>query len=167
MSNRISLIHENCLRETLQITRSVKIVRLENLALYFFLFCRSYCQTQEIRGKTVYTRTIAFNITADTYSKTSSDEYETPLQYQLKLYLEREHERMREGERDTVSDIILCLDFLHSLGGITHYVSSITLGAMEYSVKKVQVRIGLTHKPSSRKGLFVCVCVCVSVCVCV
>ena len=34
MANRISLIRENCFRETLQITRSVKIVYLENLALY-------------------------------------------------------------------------------------------------------------------------------------
>ena len=32
--NRISLIRENCFRETLQITPFVKIVRLENLALY-------------------------------------------------------------------------------------------------------------------------------------
>lgn len=122
---------------------------------FFSFFYRSYCQTQEIRGKTVYTRTIAFNITADIYSKTFSDDYETPFQYQLKLHLEREHERMAEGERDSVSDTILCLDFLHSLGGITHYISSITLGAMEYSVKKMQVRMGLTHKPQDTEGLIV------------
>ena len=34
VANRISLIRENCFRETLQITRSAKIVCLENLALY-------------------------------------------------------------------------------------------------------------------------------------
>ena len=34
MGNRISLIRENCFRETVQITRSAKIVCLENLALY-------------------------------------------------------------------------------------------------------------------------------------
>ena len=48
---------------------------------------------------------------------------------------------MGEKERAHVSKMGLCLDFLHSLGGITHYISSITLGAMEYSVKKVQVYI--------------------------
>ena len=34
MANKISLICENCFRETLQITQSEKIVHLENLALY-------------------------------------------------------------------------------------------------------------------------------------
>ena len=34
MGNRFSLIRENCFHETLQITRSTKIVHLENLVLY-------------------------------------------------------------------------------------------------------------------------------------
>ena len=88
----------------------------------------------------MYTRTIAFNITADTYTQSDpNNEYETLFQHQLKLHLEREHGRMQAEERNGASDTSLCLDFLHSLGGVTHYVSSITLGAMEYSVKKVQV----------------------------
>ena len=97
---------------------------------------RSYCLTQEIRGKTVYTRTIAFNIIPDTYCSPSDD---TPFQQQLKLHLEWAYGKTRGEERNGASDVSLCLDFLHSLGGITHYISSITLGAMEYSVKKVQV----------------------------
>ena len=83
---------------------------------------------------------MAFNITPDTHSQESdARDYETPFQYQLKRYLEQEHEKMREEERNSASDASLCLDFLHSLGGVTHYISSITLGAMEYSVKRVQV----------------------------
>ena len=102
---------------------------------------RSYCLTQEIRGKTVYTRTIAFNITAHTYSNSSSsdDDDDTPFQRHLKLHLERAYEGTGREERNAASDVSLCLEFLHTLGGVTHYVSSITLGAMEYSVKKVQV----------------------------
>ena len=91
----------------------------------------------------MYTRTVSFSITADDTQKgdeeNETNDYETPFQYQLMLYLERGYKRMRDVERNRANDMRLCLEFLHSLGGITHYVSSITLGAMEYSVKKVQV----------------------------
>ena len=99
-------------------------------------FGRSYYQTQQIRGKTVYTRTVAFKIMPDIYARTTSV-HESPFQQQLKLHLERERETVEEW--NAAWEVGVCLDFLRSLGGITHYVSSITLGAMEYSVKKVQV----------------------------
>ncbi|CAI8033097.1 hypothetical protein GBAR_LOCUS18673, partial [Geodia barretti] len=76
---------------------------------------RSYCLTQEIRGKTVYTRTIAFNIHAHTYSKSgSSDDNDTPFQRHLKLHLERAYEETRQEERNAASDVSLCLEFLHT-----------------------------------------------------
>ena len=84
---------------------------------------------------------MSFNITPDTYSwESDAQDHETAFHYQLKCYLEQEHGKMREEERNGASDVSLCLDFLHSLGGVTHYISSITLGAMEYSVKRVQVK---------------------------
>ena len=42
----MSLIRENCFRETLQITRSAKIVCLENLVLYSILTCNSGCNSR-------------------------------------------------------------------------------------------------------------------------
>jgi len=91
-----------------------------------------------MRGKTVSTRTISFPVSV-VCAHEGTEELKTlhsPFQCQLKKHMELG--RQREETNDTK----LCLDFLHKLGGITHYISSITLGAMEYSVDKVQVRMG-------------------------
>ena len=109
-------------------------IQCSSLLLY-----RSYCLTQEIRGKTVYTRTVAFNITADVYFKFFPEDNDTLFQRHLKQHLDRAYGGTEGVERNAATDESLCLDFLHTLGGVTHYISSITLGAMEYSVKKVQV----------------------------
>ena len=113
-------------------------------------------------AKTVYTRTLSFKITAATraqghetrtakedYSQQSMQEWEKDkavgeqdslFEWQLKSYLAQEQGNLsRAGVREIATDTAVCSKFLSSLGGLTHYVSSVTLGAMEYSVKKSQV----------------------------
>ena len=121
---------------------SVSITQSRLLSPYLYRYsllphCRSKSKLTVMKGKTVSTRTISFPITA-VNAHEGTEEVKTlhsPFQCQLERHMELE--RQREESNDTK----LCLDFLHKLGGITHYISSITLGAMEYSVYEVQVRM--------------------------
>lgn len=101
---------------------------------------RSQTDIQIIRGKTVSTRTIAFKIKWEGGKKTRFEQH-------LEHYLEREKGLQQEQK----SEAELCYEFLKSLGGITHYISSVTLGAMEYSVQRLQVA-GAGGKVNSRAG---------------
>ena len=108
---------------------------------------RSHCRSCSMKGTTILTRMISFEIgsspcgvdavdggdkildvAADTRSK-----FEKRLHQWVKARSE-ESDLEADHEYDDKTNAY-CREFLESLGGATHYASSITLGAMSYKVK--------------------------------
>ena len=96
--------------------------------------------TQIIEGTTVATRTIGFRVSLPS----DCTEFENDLD---KWVRERGSKEGGKYQETTNSD---CREFLVAHGGITHYVSSITLGAMKYRTKTTKSK---TVSYSGKAGL--------------
>ena len=119
---------------------------------------RSLNQTRIARGKTIHTRTILFGIGGqqDTISKFDGDltnwisvSYDSDhshyqdLKELISVLNDKTSKKSREVSISAEGKEILaqlCYEFLLNLGGITHYVSSVTLGAMTYFLEVYSAR---------------------------
>ena len=108
---------------------------------------RSYNSSYSAKGTIIYTRTISFEIGAapcgvdavDGGDKTLDVVVDTRSKFEKQLHQwvkakSEESDLEADQEYDDKTNAY-CREFLESLGGATHYVSSITLGAMSYKVK--------------------------------
>ena len=109
---------------------------------------RSHSQSYSMKGTIIHTRTISFEIGAaapcgvdavDGGDKTLDVVVDTRSKFEKRLH---QWVKAKSDESDLEADQeyddktnAYCREFLESLGGATHYVSSITLGAMSYKVK--------------------------------
>ncbi len=109
---------------------------------------RSFGTSYSLTATTITTRTITFNVwhhndgkrmeidgIVESEAKPLSEhksKFEMDLQRWVKEKKEKEEKKGNEGNDE--GDVYL--DFLKALGGATHYVSSITLGAMRYHLKR-------------------------------
>ena len=91
---------------------------------------RSHTHAKRISGKNITTRTISYKMNI------SSAGNPTPLERSLDTWVESKGGK-KDGKHTDITNSY-CRDFLIDiLGGATHYVSSITLGAMEYETHVV------------------------------
>ena len=106
-------------------------------------FHRSNTRSKTIKGTTVLTRTVAFRAKDPTSKIESKEEFENQLHKWLvrKGCVKCHNEANADGHPNQCSDCDYssktnhyCIDYLRELGGVTHYVSSITLGATKYQV---------------------------------
>ena len=86
---------------------------------------RSSSRSKTIDSKTILTRTIAF------CARDPSSREQNPEDFEKKLKEWLEKQGCSKYDKTTVT---LCIQYLNELGGVTHYVSSITLGATNYHV---------------------------------
>ena len=86
---------------------------------------RSSSRSKTIDSKTILTRTIAFHARDPSTREENLEDFEK----KLKEWLEKQG--CSKYDKRTVT---LCIQYLNELGGVTHYVSSITLGATKYHV---------------------------------
>ena len=90
---------------------------------------RSLSQTRIARGKTIHTRTILFGVGGQQDTKFDDD----LTKWSRGNYIgDTDPLIVSLPEKDKPKLVQLCYEFLLNLGGITHYVSSVTLGAMTY-----------------------------------
>ena len=89
---------------------------------------RSSSRSKTIDSKTVLTRTVAFGAIDPTSRVQKEEEFETNLKKWLK------ERGCFDGEKYDKTTNHHCIRYLNELGGVTHYVSSITLGATKYQV---------------------------------
>lgn len=89
---------------------------------------RSSSRSKTIDSKTILTRTVAF------CARDPASRHQNPENFEknLKKWLE-EIKGCYESNYDKTTTT-LCIQYLNELGGVTHYVSSITLGATKYNV---------------------------------
>ena len=119
---------------------------------------RSVTNKKSMRGETVLTRTVAFKMRDPAKRVDNKEEFEV----QLHEWLKQSNCIKKGNKKSDGSDIPeeskiparhsdeceedsfmyytpatnhACIDFLKALGGVTHYVSSITLGANQYQVE--------------------------------
>lgn len=104
-------------------------------------FHRSSTRSKTIDSKTVLTRTIAF-CAKDPFSRNRDEENKEDFEKNLHEWLVRKkcypvtcaiHTSKGCGLYSETTNHH-CIDYLKELGGVTHYVSSITLGATKYQV---------------------------------
>ena len=108
---------------------------------------RSHSHSYSMKGTIIHTRTISFEIggppcgvdAVDGGDKILDAVVDTRSKFEKRLH---QWVKARSEESDLEADQeyddktnAYCREFLESLGGATHYVSSITLGAMSYKVK--------------------------------
>ena len=111
---------------------------------------RSQTTTKQISGEHITTRTISFDMNILAPRSTTSSP--TTLEENLHAWVENAHSNMRKSEETCATETrpsestfkypsdtnAYCRDFIVDvLGGATHYVSSITLGAMKYSTRTI------------------------------
>ena len=85
---------------------------------------RSTRSTKLVQGKIIYTSTVAFKVLADSPSNPVTN-------------FEEDLRRWIKTERDDELTDVNCEEFLRQLGGVTHFVSSVTLGAVEHTQTEV------------------------------
>ena len=111
---------------------------------------RSFSSSQHMSGTTIITRTIAFK-TSHSHSSQVNPEKRTAFETDLEHWLGRkgcctdEEGKLTYGDNSSHE----CLMFLRALGGVTHYISSITLGAMEYLTKTIRSTTTVTSSSAS------------------
>ena len=88
---------------------------------------RSTRSTKLVQGKIIYTSTVAFKVLADSPSNPVTN-------------FEEDLRRWIKTERDDELTDVNCEEFLRQLGGVTHFVSSVTLGAVEHTQTEVLER---------------------------
>ena len=120
-------------------------------------FHRSLTNKKSMKGETVLTRTVAFRVKDPVTRATENEPFENQLHDWLKrsgcIKEGNSKTRLKDGSPipetsripdDGDGDRFMyytpetnhtCIDFLRALGGVTHYVSSITLGATRYQVE--------------------------------
>ena len=112
---------------------------------------RSQTNTKQISGEYITTRTISFNMNILAPSSTTPSP--TTLEENLREWVKNaDNSNLRKSEETSATETrpsestfkyspktnTYCRDFIVDvLGGATHYVSSITLGAMKYSTKTI------------------------------
>lgn len=89
---------------------------------------RSNTRSKTIEHETILTRTVAFRARDPANREKCKEEFEL----NLHNYLE-DNGCFRNSKYDETTNHV-CLHYLKELGGVTHYVSSITLGATKYHV---------------------------------
>ena len=105
-------------------------------------FHRSNTRSKTIKGSTVLTRTVAFRVQHPSSRKEGEIEM---FEKELHDWLVHPKRKCCENEEDQHDHTVnnnqciysaktnhYCIDYLKELGGVTHYVSSITLGATKY-----------------------------------
>ena len=86
---------------------------------------RSSSRSKTIDSKTILTRTVAFRARDPASREQKLEDFEEKLKEWLK----------KQGcSKYDKTTTIWCIQYLNELGGVTHYVSSITLGATKYHV---------------------------------
>ena len=105
---------------------------------------RTHGETHVLRGRMVLTRRVGFRVA----SPGEGDVRKSRFEQQLERFIQRERSSpMEPGVSKSGPE--LCYDFIHLVGGMTHFVSSISLGAMEYAVTRLQGRV---EAGASREG---------------
>ena len=112
-------------------------------------FHRSDTRSKTIKGTTVLTRTIAFRARYPTTKRQDVKKEEFEKQLHTWLLLQRRNlvscktcGKNPDPESCQCADCTYdpktnhyCIEYLRELGGVTHYVSSITLGAKKYQIE--------------------------------
>ena len=110
-------------------------------------FHRSNTKSKTIKGTTVLTRMIAFRVKDPTTRRQGNEE---DFERNLHTWLQRQNlvscqkcGKNPNRESCQCADYTYdpktnhyCIDYLQELGGVTHYVSSITLGATKYHIER-------------------------------
>lgn len=97
---------------------------------------RTHGETHVLRGRMVLTRKVGFRVA----SPGEGDSRKSRFEQQLERFIQRERSSPMEPGVSK-SEPELCYDFIHLVGGMTHFVSSISLGAMEYCVTRMPGRV--------------------------
>ena len=97
---------------------------------------RSTRSTKLVQGKIIYTSTVAFKVVVDSPSNPVTN-------------FEEDLRRWIKTERNDKLTAVNCEEFLRQLGGVTHFVSSVTLGALEHTQTKVLTREMKTSESTS------------------
>ncbi len=102
---------------------------------------RSFGTSYSLTATTITTRTVTFNVWHHNDGKCMEtggvveSEAKPPSEYKSKF--EMDLQRWVKENKGSDQDVQRCyLGFLKALGGATHYVSSMTLGAMRYHLKR-------------------------------
>ena len=114
-------------------------------------FHRSNTRSKTIKGTTILTRTIAFRARDPTTRRQNDKKEEFEKHLHTWLLLQPEEKKLVSckncGENPdpkscqcadctySAKTNHYCIDYLRELGGVTHYVSSITLGAKKYQIE--------------------------------
>ena len=102
-------------------------------------FHRSSTRSKTIDSKTLLTRTVAFRARDPANRDETTEEFEPNLHKYLvkeKCFPECEHGlSCRQCGKYSPTTNHKCIRYLKKLGGVTHYVSSVTLGATRYQVR--------------------------------
>ena len=110
-------------------------------------FHRNHTKSKTIKGTTVLTRTVAFRAKDPTTRRQDNEE---KFEKNLHTWLQRQNlvsckdcGKNPNIESCQCADYTYnpktnhyCIDYLRELGGVTHYVSSITLGATKYHIER-------------------------------
>ena len=110
-------------------------------------FHRNHTKSKTIKGTTVLTRTVAFRAKDPTTRRQDNEE---KFERNLHTWLQRQNlvsckdcGKNPNIESCQCADYTYnpktnhyCIDYLQELGGVTHYVSSITLGATKYHIER-------------------------------
>ena len=110
-------------------------------------FHRSNTKSKTCKGTTVLTRTVAFRVKDPTTRRQGNEE---DFERNLHTWLQRQNlvscqkcGKNPNPESCQCADYTYdpktnhyCIDYLRELGGVTHYVSSITLGATKYHIER-------------------------------
>ena len=112
-------------------------------------FHRSNTESKTINGSTVLTRTVAFRVQHPSSRKEGEREI---FEKELHDWLVHPKRKCCENKEDQHAHTVnnnqciysaktnhYCIDYLKGLGGVTHYVSSITLGATRYHILEKSV----------------------------
>ena len=108
---------------------------------------RSTRSTKVVQGKIICTSTVAFKVLVDSPSNPV-----TNFEEDLKRWIKTEWDVKKHTSDELTDDEIrlnLCEEFLRQLGGVTHFVSSVTLGAVEHTQMKVLAREMKTSESTS------------------
>ena len=110
-------------------------------------FHRNHTKSKTIKGTTVLTRTVAFRAKDPTTRRQDNEE---KFERNLHTWLQRQNLVSCKdcGKNPNIESCQCanytynpktnhyCIDYLRELGGVTHYVSSITLGATKYHIER-------------------------------
>lgn len=110
-------------------------------------FHRSSSQSKTIKGTSVLTRTVAFRAKDPMSKRECKEEFENNLHRWLMskgcvacTSITPDHNGAQQTHLQcdccnySPTTNHFCIEYLHELGGVTHYISSVTLGAMRYQI---------------------------------